>query len=265
MRNELAGAIAASLVLAAGAAARPVVDTITDANPGATNVVLDGVLGMDEYGPGNSYSFGGGGAGFGGTLGAGRIYMDQDADNLYIGIRLGGNLNDNVAMWFDTRAGGFTDAMMNDTNDPGRNISTNLTRDSDDQFDAGFLPDFSMVVGSFGMVTFELNGNPLINFVQFSGQFTGNDAALVREICIPKASFGIGNGFRFMAGYFSDTNFASDEAIPAQPFSGMGNPGFGDAGAAVVWANYNEFNKIPAPATGALLGLGLLAAGRRRR
>lgn len=260
--------MAAALVLAAGAMARPVVDTVTDMSPNTTNVVVDGVLGVDEYGPGNSYFFAGGGSGFGGTLGAGRIYMDQDANNLYIAIQLGGALNDNVAIWLDTRAGGFTDADMNDTGDGGRAVSSNLSRDAIDVFDAGFLPDYSVITGGFGQVTFQLNAgtepNHLI-FEQYSGQFTGNDANLVREIVLSKAQYNIGDGFRFLAGYISDSGFVSDETVPSQGFTGQGNPGFGDPAGTLAWLNYNEFNKIPAPGAAAVLGLGLAALARRRR
>src|SRR5688572_15489303 len=88
-----------------------------DPNPGSTSVVDDGVIGGSEY----STSYTGGGSGFGGTLGAGTIHMDTDGVNLYIGFQPGGAVNDNVVIHLDTRTGGFTDAGMNDTADPGRN------------------------------------------------------------------------------------------------------------------------------------------------
>jgi hypothetical protein len=268
MRYGTVCGMAASLVLVSGAMARPVVDSIADTNPNSSNVVVDGVLGADEYGPGNSYSFAGGGGGFGGTLGGGRIYMDQDANNLYIAIQLGAQLNDNVAIWFDTRSGGFTDADMNDTADGGRNVSSNLSSNADDVFDAAFLPDYTLITGGFGQVSFQLNaGNTPghLIFEEFSGQFTGNDPALVREFVLSKDRYNIGEGFRFLAGYISDSGFTSDETIPSQGFTGMGNPGFGEAGGRLGWLNYNEFNKIPAPGAVGVMGMGLLALARRRR
>ncbi len=270
MRIALFAGVASSLALGGVAAARPVVDSVTDTSPLQSNVVVDGHLSPNEYGPNNSYTFLGGGGGFGGTLGNGAIYMDQDANNLYIGFRPGNFLNDNVVIFLDTRAGGFNDADMNDTADGGRNVSSNLTRDSNDAFDPNFLPDYTLVVGAFGQVSFQLNaGNTPghLIFEEFSGAFTGNDPNLFREFTLSKSRYNIGNGFRFLAGYISDSGFTSDETIPAQPFTGLGNIGFADPnGRDVRWTNYNEFNKlVPTPGAAMLLALGGLATARRRR
>ncbi len=216
-------------------------DSVLDADPANAKVAIDGLLGIDEYGPGNVNKFVGAGGGFGGTLGAGAIYMKQDIEFLYIGVKLGAALNDDVCLWLDTRAGGFTDAEMDDGGDGGRRISTNLTRDSDDLFDAAFRPDFTVVVGSFGIVVFELTAGTPITFLQYEGVFLGTDPALVREIAIPKASIAMGTTLKFLAGYFSESNFTSDEAIPPQSFTGLGNPGFGGPGVIVDWTRWNEF------------------------
>ena len=265
--------LGAALVAASGACAG-VVDTRVDADPLGSNFVKDGVISPNEYGPGNSYGYGGGGGGFGGTVGNGHLYIDQGQDtdgrdNVYFGFQPGNNLNDNVVLFLDTRAGGFDDAVMDDNADPGRNLSSNLVRDSLDVFNAGFSPDFSIVIGQFGVVVFELNaGNTPghLIFRIFDGTFAGNAAGLAREFGISKDLLGRPERFNFLVGYGSDTNFMSDEAIPAQPFSGTGNLGF-DAGGrpTVLWDNYNQFGKIPTPGAAALLGLGGLFAGRRRR
>jgi hypothetical protein len=242
--GRLVAALASvALVSSARAQTSGLLDSVLDATPTAAHVVADGALGIDEYGPNNAYVFQGGGEGFGGTLGHGSIYMKQDLANLYIGVRLGAPLNDIVCLWLDTRTGGFTDADMDDTADGGRRVSTNLTRDAEDAFEASFRPDFTVVLGSFGIVVFELTAGGPITFLQFSGDFTGTDPTALREIVIPKSTIAMGTSLRFFAGYISDSNFTSDETIPLQPFTGTGNPGFGgDPGLPPVsWSNWNEF------------------------
>jgi hypothetical protein len=231
--------------------------------------VPDGVISPNEYGPGNSYGYVGGGTGFGGTLGAGTLYFQSDLSNLYIGFKPGNSLNDNVVIHLDTRSGGFTDAQMNDTADPGRNLLSNLTRDVDDPFAAGILPDYGLVIGQFGIVLFELNaGNTPghLNFVQFDGTFTGNNAALAREIAIPRANLGNPAGvINFFASYGSDTNFMSNESIPSEVFNAGGNPGFDNGGIPVVREFHDQFIMIPEPSSLALLTMGALLVLRRRR
>lgn len=256
--------IAALCVCAlAGLANAGLVQHIIDTTPGGATV--DGSISGGEYG-GGTYFFTGGGNRFGGTLGNGRIYMDSSASDLYIGLQAGANLNDNVVIFIDSRSGGFLDADMNDTADPGRNLSSNLTRDVNDTFDAAFVPDFSVVIGAFGIVVFELT-NSSHNFQIYSGTFTGNDPSIVREISIPLSNFALsaGSTFKFFAAYGSDTNFMSNETIPAMSVNDGENPGFGDGLNSVHWENYNAFTVVPAPASLALVGLGGLFAGRRRR
>ncbi len=242
--------------------------TRTDSNPNASNFVKDGVISANEYGAGNSQVYQGSGSGFGGALGNGALYMDTDASNLYVGLKLGNDLNDVAVIYFDTKAGGFTDATMNDTSDGGRAVITNLTRDSNDVFP--FEADYALIIGNFGTVTFELTSGSL-NFLQYDGQFTGNSSATAREVSLPKSSFAIGNRFDFFAAYSSDSNFLSDETIPTQGFSGTGNPGFGNPASNVLFSHFNRFQlTAPVPEPGALAvfglgGLSLLSVLRRRR
>lgn len=265
MRNGVIG-VAALLAVGASPAMAQLVDTRTDTTPGS-GFVADGVISPNEYGPGNAYSYVGGGGGFGGTLGAGRLFMDSNASNLFIGFQPGNALNDNVAIFINSRGGGFTDADMNDTADGGRNVSSNLSRDSNDIFPAGFLPDYTIIIGSFGIVTFELTaGNTPghLNFLDYNGMFTGNDPNLAREYTLPLSTLSISGGLDFFVAYCSDSGYLSDETIPGQPFTGGGNPGFGGAGD-IHWSNFDRFNVVPAPGAGVLLGIGGLIAARRRR
>ena len=239
------------------------VDTRTDTD--ANGATVDGALGADEYGTGNAYSYTGGGSGFGGTLGNGLLYMNSDATNLYVGFQPGNDLNDNVAILLDTRAGGFTDADMNDNADGGRRASSQQTLNADDAY--SILPDFSIVIGSFGIVSFELaaGGDGSLIFIDYNGTFTGNDKNLFREYTIPLASIGSGSGSNidFFAAYVSDSGFNSNESIPAyDALNSGGNPGFD--GPSAGYGNYDRFVTVPEPSALALLALGLIGIARRR-
>jgi hypothetical protein len=234
----------------------------TDSNPTGTNVVDDGTINPGEY----STVYFGGGAGFGGTLGAGSLHVDTDGVMLYFGFQPGNFVNDNVVIHLDTRTGGFTDNDMNDTADPGRNLLSNLTASVDDPFP--ILPDFGIVMGQFGQVSFELaaGGNNSLIFVAFENDQTGNSNTLAREFEIPLATIGNPSAINFFVSYGSDTNYMSNESIPAEAFNAGPNPGTDNAGTntAVVRNNYNEF-VVPEPASIGLLGMSLMGLMRRRR
>lgn len=249
-----------------GAAFSQLVDTRTDSDETTSSFNKDGVISANEYGAGNSQSYLGAGTGFGGTLGAGSLYVDFSSSSLNIGAQLGNNLNDNIVILIDSRSGGFTDAMMNDTGDPGRNLSTNLTRDVDDQFFSTFLPDYSIVIGSFGIVSFELTSGSL-NFIDYDGTFTGNAAGVAREYSLNRGALSLGaagSAFDFIVGYGSDSNYMSNEGIPGQAFAAGGNLGFDNGGNTVLWEHYDRFQAVPEPATMVALGAGLAALLRKR-
>lgn len=263
--------LAAALALGSSHARAGLVDTRVDTTPGGA--IVDGVLSPDEYGPGNSYTYGGAGTGFGGTLGNGTIYFNSDATNLYLGVQVGGDLNDLIFIQFDSKAGGQTDATMDDQGDGGRRAASQQANAADDAYPAGFLADYSIVVGNFGIVTFGLNaGNtPFhLDFVDFNGTFSGNGTGF-REYSIPLASLGITDAFNFFAGYTSDSGYLSNESIPANPnLQNNGNPGFGDGqfGGTVGSPGYDSYNRfvvVPEPATLTLLAFGAISLIRRRR
>jgi|CXWL01.1.fsa_nt_gi hypothetical protein len=237
------------------------IDTRTDTTgAGAT---VDQVISANEYGPGNSYSYTGGGSGFGGTLGGGVLYMESDATNLYIGLSMGNAMNDLVAILLDTKAGGFTDAGMSDNGDGCRRALTELSVNADDAYDPNFLPDYGVCLGNFGSVYFELTAVAPINFLDFNG--TGSQP--VREYTVSLASLGVSAlqpNIDFFAAYISDSGFGSNESIPAYaPLNGGPNPGFEFSSPG--YGNYDRFTIAPEPGTLTLLAIGGLALIRRRR
>jgi len=252
------------LVLLAGAAlAAPalagLVDTRSDTNgDGAT---VDQTISGGEYGAGNAYSYGGGGNGFGGTVGNGILYMESDATNLYVAFSAAGTIDNLVTVMLDTKSGGFTDAGMNDNSDGGRRASSQQSINADDAYAPGFLPDYSLIIGNFGTVLFELTADPNpLNFLAFDGTNTQP----VREYAIPLASLGLtaGSGHvDFFVAYISDSGYGSNESIPAYvPLNSGPNPGFDPVSAG--YGNFDRFN-LPEPTTALLLGLAALALRRR--
>lgn len=250
-------------LLAGGALAAPalagLVDTRIDSN--ADGATVDQTIGAGEYGAGNAYSYTGGGSGFSGAVGNGVLYLESDATNLYVGLQAGGALNDLVTILLDTKAGGYTDAGMNDNGDGGRRASTQQSINADDAYAPGFLPDYSLIIANFGTVFFQLEADPNpITFIHFDGTNTQP----VREYAIPLATLGLtaGSGkVDFLVAYIADSGYGSNESIPAYaPLNGGANPGFDP-----VSAGYGNFNRfyLPEPTTAALLGLGLLAVRRR--
>jgi len=248
----------AGLAMVAGVANAGLITTRTTTGSGAT---VDGTLGANEYGPGNFNNYLAGGSGFGSTLGLGFLCVNSDATNLYIGFQPGNNLNDLVSIQIDSKAGGFTDATSNDTADGGRRAASNLNGQADDAFPTGFLSDYSIVIGNFGIVTFEHTGGASLNFIDFNGTFTGNGTNF-REYTLPLAALGITSGFNFFAGYVADSGFGSNESLPAGAINSGSN--VGDGTSSPGYENFHRF-EIPAPSSIALLGLAGLAAARRRR
>lgn len=249
-------------LLAGAALAAPafagLVDTRTDTNSdGAT---VDQSISAGEYGAGNAYSYGGAGSGFGGTVGNGVLYMESDATNLYIGFQAAGGLDNLVTVMLDTKAGGFTDAGMNDNSDGGRRASSQQSINADDAYAPGFLPDYSLIIGNFGTVLFELTADPNpLNFLAFDG----TTSAPVREYAIPLASLGLtpASHVDFFVAYISDSGYGSNESIPAYgPLNSGPNPGFDPVSAG--YGNFDRFN-LPEPTTALLLGLAAFALRRR--
>ncbi len=229
---------------------------LIDSSINSSGVAVNGTLGAGEYAA--TYS-NGGGAGFGGVLGGGRIGMDADASNMYFGFSPNGGLGSNIAViYLDTKAGGFTTATMTDTSDGGRSATSKLGRDGAEVFPAGFEADYAVFFGGFGAVALELTSGTH-NFLVFNN--SGSD----KEIAISRATLGLTGssiGFNWFAAYCSDTMFNSNESMPASALNGAGNPGFSGG---ATYNQWNRFEAVPEPGTMAALGLGVAAMLRRRK
>jgi hypothetical protein len=208
----------------------------------------------------------GGGGGFGGTLGNGSISMDVVGTSLNIAFAPGNALNDIVALYLDTKPGGFVDADMRDHADGGRTVISELTLTKNDVYPLHMLPDYGLAIGNFGSVLFELNAGNTdghLNFLAFNGAPT---------ISIPLALLGNPSYVDFFAGYASGGGYNSNESLPHSAVNAGGNPGFGDGqfGGLTTGGTYDNFNRfftaaIPEASTFAVWGLGLMTVGFVRR
>ncbi|MGP1271999.1 MAG: PEP-CTERM sorting domain-containing protein [Phycisphaerales bacterium] len=219
-----------------------------------------------------------------------------------LSLSVSGNIEANfnkVWFFFDAVAGG-EQTLAGDNNDGGFNEINNLGF----TFDSGFEPDHGMRVevggGFLGIRAFDLIDNtggdvwtaggpgdlPLVGAAGGFGVTTGWDNSNGAGVTDSDASGALTatTGWEFeidMAAFFGevpssvkvmaivtsgDGNFASNQVLP-----GVG--GLGNLGGEAAFAN-RDFNAIagdqfativPAPASAALLGLGGLAAARRRR
>lgn len=252
-----------ALGLMAASAHAGLVDTINDSTSGLAGGV-DGILGADEYGAGNAQRALGSGSGFGGTVGNGALYLDASGSDLKIGFQPGANLNDILVLYFDTRAGGFTDATMSDEGDNGRRAITNPLASGTLVFDAGFLPDYGLAIDGNGIGVFELASPGLIYQTgDFSSAFNRGGNTNFREIVIPKSVLSLGSSFDFTGIYTASSSYMSNETIPGGNISGD-NPGFGPGGP-VNALGYDRFQAVPEPASMLALGVGAAAVLRRRR
>jgi len=247
----------------AGSAQAGLITTRTEGNVNATRAA-DNVLSANEYGAGNTQSYAGNGAtGFGGVVGNSTLYMGTSSTNLQIGWQPGADLTNNLfAIYFNVNGGGtITTDLANDVTDSGRRMAT-------EPYGAGSLNyaipvQYALVFGDFGAVLFQLTTTGGINFVApfFGG--AGGSGNNFREISIAWSSIGggLGSYIDFFTLY-ANNSFLSNEGHPSAFFSG--NPSGASTPPATI--TLNDFNRfIPTPGAMALLGLGGLVAGRRRR
>jgi len=224
------------------------------------SAVIDGTISADEYGPGNSYSFTGGGTGFGGQLGPSTMYLKSDSIYLYIGFANLGVPNDGnqYIVYFHTRAGGFqpNGVEMDDTADGGRANISRLSLNGTEyvSFFNGTTnkPDFALVFNNQSpgfSAFFDLKGagssHDLISHAasslgsaQVEFRFNLSDLAIIP-----------GGTVDFTVLEISSTSYLSNEGLPNQGFDS--NPGFND-GNTTIHSNFHRFVTAMAGTSGAM-------------
>lgn len=221
---------------------------------------------------------GNGNSGFGGVIGTGSLNVTTAADGtVTMSLARGnGGFFDLAVIYIDSLAGGITNtSQINDTQDGGRaGISGNGFggQTSDLGFASGFGADYGITMESAFSGIFDLNsGNPAnLGFVAGVSTDAGRNAQSASfNIAFNLSQIGLaaGDSFRLVVTYLNSGNaFRSGEFIgsaAAGPFAAGSNIGQNPFN-----LGSNDFilvNSVPAPGTLALLGLGGLAAARRRR
>lgn len=269
-------ACAAGMCALAGAAGAALIDTRNEFNLSVSKN-SNGVLGANEYGPGNNQSYAGQGGGFGGAVGSGTTYMAADTSNWYVAFNPASALNDIYVIQFAVNGAGIVNqATHGDNLDGGRSAATLSGNQSAAPFPISV--GYALVMGNFGTVLFRYNATTpagQLDFIQYDGSAwnTTGASGSPHEVAIPWSNIGLGGPASRIDwfGYYSSGNaYLSNEGVPRSPqYAGppadsAGNIGFGNPLFPVIFADYNRFT-TPAPGAAALLALGGLAAARRCR
>ncbi|HMP73722.1 MAG TPA: PQQ-dependent sugar dehydrogenase, partial [Kiritimatiellia bacterium] len=242
------------LAFALPSAATLIDHRIDTSSLGAT---LDGTISPNEYGPANSYTFSGGGAGFGGQFGQATLHMNSDPTSLYIGFsNLGVPTDANqYLIYFNTRPGGLqpNGLDMDDSTDDGRANLTRMTRDGTETvtFQDGSssgAPDFALLFNNrpspdgFAAL-FELRpAGQLHELISHENAGLGTTTV---EFKLPLAALGLpgGGAVDFAAFNISGTGWLSNEGFPNPNLPS--NPGFSE-NTTLVFSNFHRFTTFQA-------------------
>jgi hypothetical protein len=222
---------------------------------------IDGNITETKWGGALATSAGGPAPGFGINHEINALYLQADQHNINIG--LAGNVVDGnrILLFIDSKTGGYVDGNFGRAGAPPGVSNFN----SGTLFDAGFLPDYCLVIGTnmagdnnfFNLYTLTGTAVPSVGggpdtylgdrFTSFAGAVTGANplsADLTRgfEVVIPKGLLGYTGGpLTVMAMYISDGGFLSNQ------FLTRANPGDGNYGGGAVDFNLAAPNPVNIP------------------
>jgi uncharacterized protein (TIGR03382 family) len=215
---------------------------------------------------------GNGNSGFGGPIGLGSLTLTDDGTTVSGTVNKGPNgYNDVLVLYIDSIGGGFSDTSgFADGNDGLRKAISG--------FDGGtnrslmtftsMSPDYAIALGpqsdSFGGLWQLANGGGnSLNFINSMNLSpTGNNNSPTYTFSFNLADIGItpnsGASFKILGTYTSNSGYRSDEAVAGNDLGTQGwNP--------FVQTASVTYTTVPTPGVLALLGLGGVVVGRRRR
>jgi hypothetical protein len=227
---------------------------------------------------------GNGATGFGGPVGTGSLSISDSAGGMTITLNRGaGSLNDDLVLYLDTQAGGFSDtSSFSDNGDGGRTAISGFNGGNPsrtvDSFAAGFGADYAISIenGFIGVFGLASGGNNSLNYLFGQGQ-SGNPNDPSYSITITAAQMsqigltaGSGQTFDFVGSLDSESAYRANETIgPSVTFPANGSDPNAGFNGSQVFTGDDAYTLVTAPDTGStllLLGTGLaslLVLGRR--
>jgi uncharacterized protein (TIGR03382 family) len=215
---------------------------------------------------------GNGNSGFGGPIGLGSLTLTDDGTTVSGTFTKGANgFNDVLVLYIDSVGGGFADTSgFADGNDGLRKAISGFDGGTNRSLltFSGMTPDYALALGpssdNFGGLWQLVNGGGnSLNFVSSTNlNPTGNNNSPTYTFSFNLADIGItpnsGASFKILGTYTSNSGYRSDEAIAGNTSGTQGWNAFTQTASVT-------YNTVPTPGVLALLGLGGVALGRRRR
>lgn len=221
--------------------------------------------------PGNT------GTGFGGPVGTGSLEITQQGTSTLLDVvltrGLSGDLNDQLSIYIDSVAGGFTSTVsFDDFGDPSRShISSGSTGNGGDAgdviFPTGFEADYAISISGGFASLFQLasGGNNAFTWIDGTAQGGNNSATFSLTIDLADLGLVAGDSFEIVSTY-GHGGYQSDESFNNLP--NTGNYATNEINMATLGVSALTVSTIPEPSTMSLMfsfGALALAVVRRRQ